>query len=218
MAFGDISGHDYWRLNAKVVHIAFEDLPRTGLKDGTFAVKNRYMSTDGKEVVCEEICRFRFFVRPSGYLIAWDSTFSGTSRFYFGDQEEMGLGVRVATPLAVNRGGRIVNSANQINEKGVWGKQAKWCDYSGTIDGLRIGMSLMPHPKNFRQSWFHARDYGFVAANAFGVKAFTQGKASKIMVATNETLRLRYGVLLHSSDGRKIDLHEAFNDYVRGVK
>lgn len=218
MAFGDISGHDYWRLKAKVVHVAFDDLARTHDQGGTFAVKNRYLTTDGKGTVCEEICRFDFLVRPSGYLITWDSKFSSGDNFYFGDQEEMGLGVRVATPLAVKTGGRIVNSENQINEKGVWGKQAKWCDYSGDIDGLRIGMTLMPHPTNFRQSWFHARDYGFVAANAFGVKAFTRGEASKIHVAANETLRLRYGVLLHSSGGRKIDLNAAYSDYVRLTK
>ena len=43
-------------------------------------------------------------VRPAGYLLTWDSTFSSDRSFYFGDQEEMGLGIRVATPIRVERG------------------------------------------------------------------------------------------------------------------
>ena len=56
----------------------------------------------GGVVLCEEVCTYTFQVRPAGYLILWDSTFeSNRSGLYFGDQEEMGLGVRVATPLMV---------------------------------------------------------------------------------------------------------------------
>ena len=58
-----------------------------------------------------------------------DSQFSGPEEFYFGDQEEMGLGVRVATPLAVKNGGRLLKSEGGIGEKQVWVRQSDWCDY-----------------------------------------------------------------------------------------
>jgi hypothetical protein len=57
---------------------------------------------------------------PAGYLIDWASEFTGPADFHFGDQEDMGLGVRVATPLAVRNGGRIVNSDGLKDERQVW--------------------------------------------------------------------------------------------------
>ena len=205
LAFGDISGHDYWRLKAKVLHAEFVVAPsatqdqRGRAGTGSFTVKNRYMSTDGNSIVCEEICRYQVLAgpagaRPSGYLLLWDSTFSSEQEFYFGDQEEMGLGVRVATPLPVVNGGRILDSAGRVNGKEVWGKQAKWCDYSGEIDGTPLGMTLMPHPKNFRKSWFHARDYGFRGRQPFwreGVHGW-QGKPRGSRAERHATTAFRY--------------------------
>ena len=62
--------------------------------------------------------------------------------FTFGDQEEMGLGIRVATDHAVTNGGVITSSDGRKNEKQVWGRQADWCDYSGK----GVGVMLMPDP------------------------------------------------------------------------
>ncbi len=152
----------------------------------------------GERLICEERCRITIRVAPAGTFILWDSRFTGPRDFYFGDQEEMGLGVRVATPLAVKNGGRITNSDGLVDEEQVWGKQAAWCDYSGTVDGSPLGVMLVPDPKNFRPAWFHARDYGFVAANPFGRRAFTGSELSKVAVDAGDTLRLRFAVLVHS--------------------
>ncbi|MEX0678687.1 MAG: PmoA family protein [Pirellulales bacterium] len=207
LAFGDLSGADFWRNKATVKHLEFVEKPAADSGGGRFAVKNRYLS--GDKTICDELCRIAIRVRPSGYLVVWDSQFSGPDDFYFGDQEELGLGVRVATPLAVKNGGRMTNSNGLVNEKQIWGKQADWCDYSGTIDGRPLGILLVPDPRNFRSSWFHARDYGFLAANPFGRKAFTGGAKSKVTVGKGESLRLRYAVLIHSGP---IDLQAANRD------
>jgi hypothetical protein len=222
LAFGDISGHDYWRLKAKVVHDGFVAEPKGAAGRGSFAVRNKYLTTDGRQTVCSETCRFTFLVRPTGYLILWDSTFtSDDADFYFGDQEEMGLGVRVATPISVRGvsgkgGGQITNAAGDKNERGTWGKQSAWCDYSGTVGGRRVGITLMPHPNNFRSCWFHARDYGFVAANPFGRNAFTRAEKSKIVVKQGQSLRLRWGVLLHSE--KNAEKHDARGAYLDALK
>lgn len=219
LAFGDISGQDFWRLEAKVVHDGFEKKPEGGPGRGSFTVRNRYLAADEDRVVCREVCTYTFLVRPSGYLIIHDSTFSSESGdFTFGDQEEMGLGVRLATPLTVRqkKGGRILDSRGRLNEKGVWGKQAEWCDYSGTIDGVPVGVSLFPDPRNFRPSWYHARDYGFVAANPFGRNAMTDGEKSRITVRKGEELRLRFGIFIHGNrKGGKYDPQKAYRDYLR---
>ena len=196
LAFGDISSADFWRNKGSVEHVDFVENPSVVKGEGKFTVRNRYVAA-GK-TICEEVCQILIApVDHFGTVVGWESNFSGPDDFYFGDQEEMGLGVRVASPLAVKNGGQIVNSDGLMNEKQVWGKQADWCDYSGTIDGAQAGVMIVSHPKNFRRSWFHARDYGLLVANPFGQKAFTMGPPSNVVVRKGETLSLRFDVVIH---------------------
>jgi hypothetical protein len=213
-AFGDLGGADFWRNKALVRQVRFVEEPTAQGSAATFAVENAYESN--ARTICREICRFTVLLRPAGTLLLWDATFqAGADEFAFGDQEEMGLGVRVATPLAVVKGGRIRNSDGQIDEKQAWGKTADWCEYSGTIEGTRCGIVLMPDPENFRKSWFHARNYGVLVANPFGNKAFTKGPASRIVVKPGDSLRLRYGILVFDEkDGRAIDVTAAYRDFL----
>jgi hypothetical protein len=206
LAFGDISGNDFWRNKAKAEHVEFVAEPKATGPDGSFAVRNRYVR--GNKTICEELCRVAVRSRDSGYWLVLDSRFSGPEDFYFGDQEEMGLGLRVATPLAVKNGGALLNSEGRSGEKQIWGRQADWCDYGGTIDGRPVGVTLIPDPANFRRAWFHARDYGFVAANPFGQQAFTKGDKSRVEVRKGDSLRLRFAVRVHADPG---DLTAAYS-------
>jgi hypothetical protein len=225
MAFGDLSGSDSWRLQAPVTHNAFIEKPSGGPGRGSFAVRNRYVDQqDNTKAVCEEECKFTISVVPAGYLLTWDSTFSSDHEFYFGDQEEMGLGIRVATPIRVEGAdgpitpgnGTMIDSEGRKNGAEIGGNASDWCDYSGTLDGQHVGMTIFCHPDNFRPSWFHARDYGFMEANPFGRAAFDKGEPSKVVVKPGEKLRLRYGVLLHGGPaGSTVDLDDAYSDYVR---
>jgi hypothetical protein len=229
LAFGDLSGTDDWRLKAPVKHAEFVEKPTTSATGGSFKVRNRYLKApESDEAVCDELFRCRVEATDAGYLILWDSTFSSDNEFYFGDQEEMGLGVRVATAIrAQNKpdsgvpagNGTITNAERQINEAQVWGKASDWCDYSGTIDGKHVGMTIMCHPDNFRPSWFHARDRGLLEANPFGEQAFTDGGPSKVVVKPGKSLRLRYGILVHAADSADaIDLKAAYADYLKREK
>jgi hypothetical protein len=217
LAFGDVGGADFWRPNKdRVRHERFVEEPQAVDERATFAVGNRYETAAGK-TMCNETARFTIQEQPQGYLIVWDSTFSNREDdFYFGDQEEMGLGVRVATPMTVTRGGTIRDSDGRTNEPEIWGKSAAWCDYSGAIDGRRVGVTLMDHPGNFRPNWYHARNYGVLAANAFGRQAFGKGETSRVVVKQGEEFRLRYGVFIHDQSAEApFDVAAAYNNYLR---
>ncbi len=220
LTFGDISSNDYWRLKAKTVHDAFVKPPKGDPGRGTFTLRNKYLSADEGRVICEETCRYTILVRPLGYLLLYDSTFtSNDGDFYFGDQEEFGLGIRVATPISVRKGGHITDSEGRRDEKGVWGKQADWCDYSGVIDGKHVGITIMPHPGNFRRCWYHARNYGLLVANPFGRKAMSDGEESKVVVRKGERFHLGYGILIHSAPaGEKVDIEAAYHYYLKSVR
>jgi hypothetical protein len=222
LSFGDLNGSDYWRLAAKMKFVGFDQPPHATDGGGKFVARFQYLDQKNPEqVVCEELFDCRIVTHPEGTLILWDSTFNSPTEFSFGDQEEMGLGIRMATPLRSEpqaRGsippgtGTILDAEGRKNGAEVWGHAAPWCDYSGTIDGQQVGIALFCHPENFRPSWFHARDYGLLVANPFGRKAFKQGEASQLVVMPGDNLRLRYGILLHSAHG--FDLNSAYKDYV----
>ena len=65
---------------------------------------------------------------------------------------------------------------------------------------LPAGITLMASPKNFRQSWWHNRDYGLMVANPFGRAALTQGERSTVTVKRGEDFRLVFGAALHNGD------------------
>lgn len=215
LAFGDLSGHDFWRNKGTVRHVRFVAEPKSHTGRGTFTVRNIYESNE--KPICTEDCEITIIVRPDGYLLDWRSTFrSETGEVAFGDQEEMGLGVRAATPLAVIKGGTIIDSEGRQNEPQIWGKQADWCRYTGVVDGERVGVALMPHPQNFRRSWFHARDYGVLVANPFGRRAFTSGETSRIVMPQGDEFRLRFGVLVYESpEGKSPDISAAYREYLQ---
>lgn len=213
LAFGELAGSDFWRNKGTVRHVAFVESPVSEGSRGSFAVRNQYVA--GEKVLCEEVCRIAIRAQQNGTLLTWSSSFTGKDEFSFGDQEELGLGVRMATPITVKNGGRIINSDGLVNEKEVWGKPADWCDYSGTIDGQSVGVTLMPDPANFRRAWFHSRDYGVLVANPFGRKAFTKGEKSLIVVKPGEAFRLGFGVFVHSGE---VDLPTVYTDWVKSLK
>lgn len=214
LAFGDLGGADFWRNQGEVRHVEFVHEPHVDNEGGGFTVRNRYVA--GAKTICDEVCRIAIEARPHGYLIDWTSEFSGDDEFAFGDQEEMGLGIRVAAPLAVKNGGQIENAEGLKNERRVWGRPSDWCDYQGKIDGDATGIAIMADPKNFRQSWFHARDYGVLVANPFGRNAFTKGEKSKVVVRKGETFRLRFGVLVHSGAADRAAAYAQWQDSSRG--
>ncbi|MDA1017730.1 MAG: PmoA family protein [Planctomycetota bacterium] len=204
--FGDLNGVDFWHLKGSCIHERFINKPTGGAGVGTFTVANKYLSPDGKQVFLTETARYVIRATAHGEVIEFDHTLTAADvSARFGSKEEGGLAVRMATPIAISSGmgGRMIDSEGRSGGKAIWGKQAAWVDYSGTIDGKSVGMTVIPHPLNFTQCWYHARDYGLLAANPFG--PLNNAKAGTVL-KRGESLRLRYGVLVHGHE--KPDGHD----------
>jgi Methane oxygenase PmoA len=198
LAFGDVSGHDFWRNKAAIRHEKFTQEPV--VKDGvlTFATLSGMIPADG-EPLAEMACTFTFDAKHVATQITWQAAFTPLrDGFSFGDQEEMGLGVRMATALSEKNGGGIESSTGKKTAAATWGQPADWCDYTGKAGDKECGITLLTSPGNFRASWFHNRDYGLMVANPFGQKAMTkQGEPSRVPVAKGATLKLAFRVILH---------------------
>lgn len=201
LGFGDISGVDFWRNRGRIEHVRFVEPPT--LREGrlTFATEDRLRATEGP-TLATLTNRFALLAQTNSWLLVWDATFhSDENDFTFGDQEEMGFGARVATAITEKNGGVITSSAGLKTAAGTWGQPADWCDYSGSVDGSPVGITLLSDPRNFRPSWWHNRDYGVFVANPFGRAALKQGAPSLVTVQRGETFRLRFGAVIHRGPG-----------------
>jgi len=211
LAFGDVNGHDFWRNKARVEHVEFVQKPSAEKNVGSFVERKRYVASDG-EVVCEEEFRFAIRAAKESYVLYLESQFSHDQEFYFGDQEEMGLGVRVTTSISQIEGGRLRDSHGRKGAKKIWSQSAEWCDYSGLVNGRAAGIAVLTHPANFRTSWWHARNYGLLAANAFGRAAMQKGKPDRTVVKPGESFRLRYAAWVHG-DVDKSQISDRYQAY-----
>jgi hypothetical protein len=221
MAFGDVSGHDYWRNKVKIRHGGLMHIN----PEGGFLTRKIFESKDGKDFFQED-CQYTISIEKHGYILHTQSTFlSKTNDFAFGDQEEMGFGVRLATGLRVSGGnGTMRNSEGGVNEKGTWGKKAGWLAGYGTVNSKGVGMMVIAHPDNFRKSWFHSRDYGLIVANPFGKKAMTGPnddtvKNNSTRVKKGEEFELGFGLYVFSYDTNKEpDLAGMYQEYREYIK
>jgi hypothetical protein len=221
VAYGDISGNDYWRLKAKVKHERFIESPKGGPGKGTFAVRNFYWNKEDTDRVAAEESHFTILAEQDAYWLLWESTYSPygeNEKIVFGDQEEFGLGIRTQTQLAEQFGGTLTDSEGRKGAEEIWSKQADWVDYSGMLEGKWVGMAVMTDPRNFRPSWLHARDYGLVVANPFGREAMKAGEKSEVVVNKGEELKLGWGVFIHSSNAQAdVDLPSAYQRYLEAI-
>jgi putative heme-binding domain-containing protein len=199
LGFGELGGSDFWRNKGVMEHVGFVLRPEVRgdvMRFGTECV----LKDESGRVVGRMRHHLRLDVWEGSRRIEWEcEVLADAGDLIFGDQEEMGLGARVATELTEKSGGKITNSEGRETAKATWGRAADWCDYSGEVDGDRRGILLLASPQNFRRSWWHNRDYGVFVANAFGRAAMGHGERSELVVKDGEKLRIRYMAVLHDS-------------------
>ena len=217
--FGDVGGHDYWRMKAKITGGQFVEKPTATKDSASFAVRNKLLTSDGNETFCEQICRYQIMRRPLGILMICESTFLRTQGdFWLGDQEEMGLALRVATPLTTEKDGQICDSEGRNSLNRIRTRQSDWCNYSGRLGGRYGGLMLMNDPKNFRRPWWHAVSTGLLVANPLGESELTgNGKTKQnVLVRKDTPFRLRYGCLAHLHDKEhQFDPNLAYADFLK---
>lgn len=217
LGFAVLDGVNFWHnREGKVVHGGFSNIA-AGVKDATFATINRYLNAAGEEI-CVEAVTYTIITNADGYLIISDSKISAKKPIYFGVKEEMGLALRVATPISVKFGkGSILGAAGGINEKGTWGKVDSWWDCFGPIGDSSAGVQIMSAPGN-PKVWAHSRDYGVLVANPFPVDV-AKNRGKRTDLPAGETLHLQFGVQIHEHQKREhydpMLAHQRFLDTIQ---
>jgi len=218
LAFGDVNGEDFWRNKGRIEHAAFVTEP--SLVEGRLVFATRSRLVAGNATTLATLIS-RFAIAPSGehaFTLTWDAEIRGEGReLVFGDQEEMGLGVRVATELTELKGGLVVNSDGVKGAKTVWGNQAAWAAYSRDGGGRTRGVAIFPSASNPNPTWWHSRDYGVIVANGFGKRALPASADGKLVVKSGDVLKLRYDVLLFDTPATApIDFAAAYRRFQSG--
>jgi hypothetical protein len=210
--------------------------PRSDLKPGkivqtkmridgnTIRTENDWRAPDG-DLVCRDARKLTFGATGAGRYIDFEITIvASDGEVTFGDTKEGTMGIRIHPLMRLDsdkKRGNHTAKGNAINSEGIeggeiWGKRAKWVDYWAPIDGETIGIAIFDHPANPRHpTWWHARKYGLVAANPFGIHDFEKKPegTGDMKIGAGESKSFRYRFLFHRGDNEAANIpaeYEAF--------
>src|SRR6516225_11421745 len=231
-AHGDINGFDFWgeaafprwsrHSRATFGRTVFRKLDeiRGGTESGTLQAQFDLLTSNG-QAIAEETQAFTFRGDSDSRTIDCEFTIrAANTPVKMGDTKEGTFAIRLVKALEPPWG-HMMNSNGATDEKTIWGKQADWVDYSGTVDGEAAGVAVFDNPQNLRHpTYWHARHYGLLAANPFGVKEFTHDRHQdgSYTIPAGGVLVLRYRVFIHHGDYRQAQVAEAYSHYAESRK
>ncbi len=232
-AHGDINGIDFWReasgdeakdakLPLPVGRIISKSPPKTtgGKNEGTITADFNLVMADKKVI---GTLRERYTVRRVGQnnIIDLQATILADQGvpLKLGDTEEGLLGFRFADEFRQDRGATLSNSEGLKGTENIWGKRARWVDYSTTIKGEKIGVVIFDHPQNPKHPTFwHARGYGLNAANPFGERDFYNDKSrdGSLTIPAGKDITFRYRVVIHPGTVESLGVEQLFTAFSKG--
>ena len=227
VAYGDMNGVDCWS-QAEDSGRQQSGEPTYGANEdyGWIKADNTWVDKDGNPIVAESR-EYRFYPAPESARI-FDVTVTFTAKYgdvKFGDTKEGGIAaLRIRDQIRGDRNGQLTNAAGQKGEKECWGKPAAWCDYSGTFeDGKVRGITIFDNPNNLRYpTRWHARDYGLLGANCFGLSYFTKKEEKQLngdyLLENGKSLTFSYRFYVHSGTPEEAKVAEQYETYIKDVQ
>lgn len=225
---GNVNGVDFWAEGADKGTIVTQAITKAAVEDGVavVAADNHWVAPGGK-IVCSDATTLRFGTDGAARFIDYTITVAATEgEVIFGDTKEGTLGLRTRPELNVARknplaAGQCVNSEGQRGGA-IWGQKAAWVDYWAPIKEKTVGVAIFDHPENLRHpTTWHARDYGLIAANPFGLHDFIKGEpkgAGDFTIKAGGSQTWRYRFYLHEGDAATGKVAEAWKKWAGAGK
>jgi hypothetical protein len=186
--------------------------------------QNEWYTPDGVKIL-DEVRVIHYLDLPEGRLFAFDIVLKATvCPIRFGDTKEGSFGIRTHDQLRPTEktGATVTTAEGKViappakDNLVIWGQPSEWVDYSGTVDGKAVGITVFDHPSNPKASW-HARAYGLNAANPFGreLSGFPsqKGKTELLKIEKDGELKLNYGVYAHTGDAKTSKVAEVYEAF-----
>ena len=217
LSVDEVNDIKFWAEKGKIENVSLKVLASEG-DPAKFEVVNHWQGNDGKPVLVETTTISIFANR----VIAYDIQFTpGDQNVTFGDTKEGLFGFRMVDSMREKGGdGKVENAEGLQGTAKCWGQYSDWVDYSGTVEGQTVGVAVFDHPKNFRRSRYHVRDYGLFSISPFGEHDYTNGReqAQLVILPKGKNLRLRYAMYLHAGDTQSAKVAEAYQSYVKAAE
>jgi len=224
---GDVNGFDFWGEAAfatwsdhdpsRFGRTMFRSLDEIRSGDESGELRATFDLVTPAGTIGEETQTYRFSGDERSRIIDCTFTIRATrGPVTMGDTKERTFAIRVAKALHPPSG-RMVNAGGAVGEKGIWGKRSNWVDYSGRLPDEDVGVAVFDHPQNAETpAYWHARAYGLLSANPFGLKQFTGDRRQdgRYVIPAAGSLVLRYGVLVHHGDSLQADVAGAYRQFV----
>lgn len=235
LAHGNINGVDFWhdkrakikagKTTAKVLDPT--DPPALG-PFVTYERTDTWLAPNGDPVLTNETAYLAGELEDGTRILELRHNLApakGVEKAVFADTKEGTMAIRTHPALRLKGDVATGKAINSEGDKGgkIWGKRAKWVAYWGVIDGKTCGFAIFDHPTNLRHpTWWHARDYGLVAANPFGMSDFERGKhkrgAGEYTLKQGETLGLRYRFVFFAGTAEQADIAGKYDQWVAETK
>ena len=217
---GNVNGENFWHLGKAKIEALGDPLvvavTQNNLATATLTARNRWLAADGKPVLVDHTVITCTHEPDGTRSIDYDVTLTAPfGELTFADDKEGVMGIRTHPALQL-KGDKNTPQANgqAINSEGakgkdIWGKQARWVAYWAKIPketGPTYGIAILDHPANPRHpTHWHARDYGLIAANPFGIAHFTnqhktQPKLGEFKVPAGGHARFAYRFVFFKGD------------------
>jgi hypothetical protein len=218
-AHHDVEGVDFWSDNTDAqVRQKHWYAYRDGNDEAMMAVVMGWYDGSGKELMEQDMVAALFPEGDGEHALEIQTTMRlprnaksvqlGKTNFGF-------LAVRVAKTLSVHfGGGRLSSSEGLCGEAAIFGKRARWMDYSGPVvvgrganrEVVLEGITYFDHPENPRYpTHWHVREDGWMGAS-FNMH-------DGLVITADEPLTLRYLLVAHRGayDHAQAELrHERF--------
>lgn len=224
---GDINGNSFWveKVFSKYYHtpslkygrLVFKKLDemKSGRNSGVIRATFDMQGEDGN-TFAQQTQEYRFEGDAKERIIDCDYVIrAGNAPVVFGDTKEGTFGIRLAPQLDAP-GGRMVNSEGGHGESEVWGKRAEWVDVDGTIQGEKLGVAVFDSPNSFRHpTYWHARGYGLLAANPFGLSFFYNDPKhnGSYTLPAGQSIHFQYRVVIHQGSYQQAGISQMYRDY-----
>jgi hypothetical protein len=155
LGYKDVNGYDFWQNEfsyqnkdaGKVVTRSIDSLT-SGKDSGGFRGTFAWLSPAG-EAMLEEIRMMSFRGDARLRIVDVDINLKALVDTAFGDSKDGAFAIRLAEPLTEKNSGVIVNSEGGRKMDQTRGKRASWVDYSGELNGEKLGVVLFEHPQGF---------------------------------------------------------------------
>lgn len=235
-AHGAVNGHDFWIEGKNAGRIVQKSIVHELADEASVRVwtTNDWVASDGSRVMTDH--RVIDFAERGGrrYLDFAVKMLATDGDLVFGDTKEGTMAFRVTPSLRVV--GPVAKGHLQMDtglrDGEAWGTRAAWLHAQGPALGApdteasRIGVVIFDHPSNLRHpTWWHARTYGLLAANPFGIHDFTKPSkdpqprgSGRYELAAGRSLTLRYRFLLHRGTLEAADIQTEYDAYAQATK